>query len=475
MIKFLFISIFYTVLINDVVLSGKNIVCYFGTWANYRTGDGKFTVDNIDPILCTHLIYSFFGINNDGAIAILDAWLDLSDGLNFIGKFNNLKKANPALKTLAAIGGWNWGSSKFSTVAKSSILRNNFAVQTRKFCQKYGFDGIDIDWEYPAQRDGNPSIDKTNFVLMLKEMRIEFQKYGLLLTVAVAATANSAAISYDIPSVSANVDYINLMEYDFHGYYDGLTGNNAPLYAGSADITEAQKQINVNSSVKYWLKQGAPAAKLNLGMPLYGRTYTLSNANQHGVGAPVSGAGAAGPYTKEFGFIGYNEICEIKLSNAWTKVWDDIQMVPYIYSGNQWIGYDNARSILAKCNLIKKYNLAGGMVWSIETDDFLGKCGNKFELITTLKNCLTYNNGNPTTTTQKTTTKSPVITTKSTTPATITSSFVCKSNGYFRDPTDCTKFYYCYNSNRYTFICPANLYYDSNINSCNYPASVNCP
>ncbi|XP_058834502.1 acidic mammalian chitinase-like [Topomyia yanbarensis] len=482
MIKLVFTFTLYMVLLNNVVLGGKNVVCYLGTWANYRPGDGKFAVSNIDPTLCTHYIYSFFGVNNDGTIAILDSWLDLPDGLNFIAQFNNLKQANPALKTLAAIGGWNLGSAKFSTVAKDATLRSTFATQARIFCQKYGFDGIDIDWEYPAQRDGDRSVDKANFVLMLNDLEQEFSNYGLLLTVAVAAAANSAAISYDIPGISAVVDYINLMEYDFHGSYDGITGENAPLYAGPADITATQQQLNVDSSVKYWLNQGAPASKLNLGMPLYGRTYTLSDVNQNGIGAPVSGAGTAGPYTQEAGFMGYNEICENQLTGAWTDVWYNVQMVPYAYNGNQWVGYDNARSILAKCNLIKTYGLAGGMFWSIDTDDFLGKCGTKFELTTALKNCLASSN-NPTTTTAKTTTLSsttqvPVTSTTSTAAVVTTTTsgtFVCQATGYFRDPVNCNKYYYCSGTYRYDFNCPGGLFFNTQYNYCDYPYNVPCP
>ncbi|XP_053686881.1 acidic mammalian chitinase-like [Sabethes cyaneus] len=485
------VLIIYIVLIKETVWSGKNVVCYFGSWANYRAGLGKFTVNDIDPTLCTHLNYAFFGLNIDGTVAILDSWLDLPSGLNFIQQFNNLKQKNPGLKTLAAIGGWNLGSTQFSTVAKSATLRSKFAVQARQFCQTYGFDGIDIDWEYPAQREGSDaSVDKANFVLMLGELNTELKKFGLLLTVAVAASASSASISYDIPGVSENVDYINLMEYDFHGSYDGVTGENAPLTAGPADVTPQQKELNVMNSVEYWLSEGAPASKLNLGMPLYGRTFTLTNANVNGVGKPTSGAGQAGPYTAEAGFLGYNEICEKLSAGGWTQVWYDAQKVPYAYSGNQWIGYDNDKSFLAKCDVVNSYGLAGGMLWSIETDDFLGKCGRKFELTATLKDCLastsTATTAKPSTTTAtttKTTTKTSTTTAK--TPTTVTTTkasatttkssstgpFVCTTTGYFRDPVDCSKYYYCSGTTQYAFSCPAGLYFSPPILACDWPAN----
>ena len=54
------------------------MVCYWGTWANYRPAVGKFTPENIDPTLCTHLIYSFAGLDSfNWTMKSLDPWMDL--------------------------------------------------------------------------------------------------------------------------------------------------------------------------------------------------------------------------------------------------------------------------------------------------------------------------------------------------------------------------------------------------------------
>ncbi|KAL1402578.1 hypothetical protein pipiens_019709, partial [Culex pipiens pipiens] len=326
----------------------RNIVCYYGTWATYRNGAGRFAVEHIDPFLCTHLIYAFVGIHQNGTISILDPWLDLEDnwGLGTMRKFNDLKLVNPRLKTLVAVGGWNEGSQKFSTVAQSPALRLRFAKDAAEFCERMGFDGLDVDWEYPGQRDGDPSVDRENFVELLSDLKQEFSNRGLLLTAAVAAAENSAAISYNISGISTHLDFINLMA--------------------------------------YWLRQGAPAEKLNLGVAFYGRSFTLRNVGDNGIGAPAGGPGHAGPYTYESGFLGYNEICEKLQFEKWNHCWDNEQQVPYAYSANQWVGYDDSESVTLKANFIKRYGLAGSMVWSIETDDFHGKCGEKFALLSTL-------------------------------------------------------------------------------------------
>lgn len=93
-------------------------MCYYGTWAVYRHGNGKFGVENIDPYLCTHIIYTFLGISQDGSLKVLDEYLDLEEnwGRGNIKKFMDLKVANPKLKLMIAVGGWNGGSLGFSNV-----------------------------------------------------------------------------------------------------------------------------------------------------------------------------------------------------------------------------------------------------------------------------------------------------------------------------------------------------------------------
>lgn len=144
---------------------------------------------------------------------------------------------------MVAIGGWNEGSTGFSTVMGDATLRAAFVKNAATFVRTYGFDGLDIDWEYPAQRGGVPA-DKTNFGLLCAQLRTEFDKYGLILSAAVLATQNGVSTSYDVAAMSQNLDFINLMTYDLHGSWDGVTGQNGPLYPSSLDKTAAQLQLN---------------------------------------------------------------------------------------------------------------------------------------------------------------------------------------------------------------------------------------
>ena len=368
------------------ISADKKIVCYFSSWTVYRTGLGKFDISDINPQLCTHIIYSFLGINTDGSVRVMDSWADLPSGLDGYGKFTRLREQSPGTKAMISIGGWSAGSSNFSQVAGNPGTRAWFVQNVVNFLGQYNFDGLDVDWEYPNQRGGQPS-DKENYVALLRELRQAFNPQGYILSVAVAAAESSASKSYNIREVSQQVDFINLMAYDFNGSWNWKTGFNAPMYASSRESGE-QASLNMNSAVIYWLQQGAPGEKVILGIPAYGRSFTLADPGNNGLGAPITGPGARGPYTQEAGLLGFNEICTDLGQGGWTVIGDPQQQVPYAFKGHQWVGYDDASCVGKKADYINRMLLGGAMLWSIDTDDFRGTCGQKYPLLNALNSVL---------------------------------------------------------------------------------------
>ncbi|KAK9709298.1 Glycosyl hydrolases family 18 [Popillia japonica] len=461
--------LFLALMAATALAAPDKFVCYLGSWANYRTGNCRYTIENIDASICTHIIYGFVGINPDASIRIMDAWLDDDSGLGGFRRFTGLKSKNSKLKALVAIGGWNEGSTTFSAVVSNASLRSKFTANAVAFVKKYGFDGFDLDWEYPAQR-GGASTDKANFSKLLEEMRTAFNNAGLLLTAAVAACPPSIDTSYDIPQLNKYLDFINVMTYDMHGAWDPVTGHNAPLYPRASE-TGAAAAFSVDSCIKAWISRGAEAKKLILGTGTYGRTFTLSSSGNNNIGAPISGGGSAGQCTGEMGILGYNEICQKIASGGWTVVWNNEQQIPYAYNGNQWIGYDNERSITLKVDYAKTKGLGGIMVWSLETDDFNGLCGKANILLNTIKTNLGLTGGGTsTTTTTTTTTKSPTTAPVGT---------ICTTAEIVRDPNDCGAFYQCVSNGSGGFIayrtqCAAGLYFDTVSKTCNYANLVKC-
>lgn len=150
------------------------VVCYYTNWSVYRPGTAKFSAQNINPYLCTHLIYAFGGFTKDNTLKPFDKYQDIEQG--GYAKFTGLKTYNKELKTLLAIGGWNEGSARFSPLVASADRRQKFVKNVIKYLRQNLFDGLDLDWEYPAFRDGGKSRDRENYAKLVQELREEFDR-----------------------------------------------------------------------------------------------------------------------------------------------------------------------------------------------------------------------------------------------------------------------------------------------------------
>ena len=96
-----------------------------------------------------------------------------------------LREINPDLKVVLAVGGWNHGGAPFTAVVEDPATMAEFVRQTHAFVARHGFDGFDLDWEYPGSVErGSLPVDKQRFTRFVREFRRVFGEH-LLLTAAV--------------------------------------------------------------------------------------------------------------------------------------------------------------------------------------------------------------------------------------------------------------------------------------------------
>ncbi|KAF1619451.1 UNVERIFIED_CONTAM: putative endochitinase, partial [Eudyptes robustus] len=480
MLKLLYL---FTFELLTILAAGEYLrPCYFTNWAQYRQGRGKYLPEDYVPGLCTHILFAFGWMNEDFTAKAYDP-ADLPNdwaGPGMYSRVNALKQRDPKLKTLLSFGGWSFGTRLFQGMTATTQTRDKFIKSSIEFVRKYGFDGIDIDWEYPKG-----DTDKQNFNLFLQELKHACEQEAtstgrnrLLITAAVAAGVNNIQNGYDIPTISRLLDFILLMSYDFHGAWEQKTGMNAPLYGQIGD----EPEWNVAGAATYWTDHGMPKHKLVIGVPTYGRGWTLTNTADYSIGAAGSTARTT-KYVGEAGTAAYYEFCEM-LAEGGVRYFDDKTKVPYLVKGDQWFSYDDKASIKAKVDWIKENEYGGAFVWTLDMDDFNGQCstgyGEKYPLIGTIAKELAgvvIPAGSGTVTPEPPPYIPSWISTSTYQPGSTTvdtgskKDFTCQNqkDGFYPDPNSCYQFYRCVNGISYHFDCPIGLKFSKETSMCNHP------
>lgn len=295
------------------------------------------SANKIDLNLCTHYIFSFLLLKENGYDFINQ---DLA-----IYYINQLKSRSSSLKILVAVGGYGGGQKEaFDIMAGNWYARTIFINKIYNFLVSNGLSGVDIDWEYPE------GAGKQNLVTLLQELK---QKLGWQYSVscAIGAGPYRTGLSYDIPGIFSNSDFVNVMTYDMHGPPQLYVGLHAALYKGAAD---PESTANAHESIQLIVNLGGSLSKIIFGIPIYAKVRQLSTSNNN-VFAPATIA--------DITEIPYRDVCQRVRNGQYSERYSNEQQSAYAFSGSTWLSYDNIASVDLKAKYINVNNMGGAMFW----------------------------------------------------------------------------------------------------------------
>ncbi|KFY96387.1 hypothetical protein V500_02469, partial [Pseudogymnoascus sp. VKM F-4518 (FW-2643)] len=330
----------------------------------------QFFPQDIPADKITHVLYAFANINPEtGNVFLSDEWADTDKPFegdpiddassNLYGCLKQLyilKKKNPHLKVLLSIGGWKYRAN-FATPAGTVSGRSTFALSAVSLVQNLGLDGLDIDWEYPAD-----VTQAKNFVLLLQAVRDALDIYGnslstpyhFLLTIACPAGPSNYK-QLLITEMNQYIDFWNLMAYDYVWYKSPQTGHQANLFPANDKSTP----FDTLTAVNYYISKGVAPQNIVLGIPIFGKAFDATA----GAGLPFTGVGQ-GSWD-----LGVYDFKALPLAGA-KEQFDEKLGVSYSYDATkrEFISYDNIAVVNQKAAWIQKMELGGAMWWESSAD-----------------------------------------------------------------------------------------------------------
>lgn len=331
------------------------------------------------------------GFPEEGPGNLDESWS--RNGSNFAA-YQDLKAAFPHLKTLVSVGGWEW-SDNFSDMAASKEIRQRFCKSSAAFISRFGFDGLDIDWEYPNggghEHNSKRPDDIANFTIFIEELREALEKQSsnspgrsYLLSAATGANPEKTLLM-DYRRLGQAFDFINVMTYDFMGEWDRQSGHHASIHKPVTSTGEVRTWAS--ASIDAHEKAGLAPAQINLGLPFYGRQWRVASpCSADGIFSPAPQALQTGLASG----ISYREIVALRSLGTVTEHRDCMAsslFIPWEVEKRQYpdslpdaetlvefqpagrvISHDSKACLVDKIHWARQRGLGGLMFWELGGD-----------------------------------------------------------------------------------------------------------
>ncbi|RTE82608.1 hypothetical protein BHE90_002937 [Fusarium euwallaceae] len=359
----------------------RRVVGYIEGWASTRPCD-KFRPSDIPDGVYTHINFAFASIDPK-TFQIVPA----SRNDPALYRELTLKKSiDPHLKVFITIGGWAFNDpgptvTTFSDIARSEANQRTFIKSLISFMATYGFDGVDIDWEYPAanDREGREE-DYDNLPKFLSNIKSALKQSGERNGLSIVIPASYWYLQhFDLAKISKYVDYFNFMTYDFHSFSytpKPWLGNHLNSHTNLTEIKDAFDLL--------WRTKIDPD-QVNMGLAFYARTFSVSNPSCMSPGCLFDAGGLAEPCTGAVGVMTNPEIMRKLGSKMVHGELDKTAAINILKFGRTWLTYDDVDTWKLKLDFARSQCLGGAMVWAISQDTPEGKFSKQLQLATGYK------------------------------------------------------------------------------------------
>jgi GH18 family chitinase len=324
-----------------------------------REGE-KFDYTNFESHWCSHMIILAAEILNVGGVKV---------GPTVVDNIAAFDKWNVKTKPLLILSIGDMQEKEIWRVALQHPMRRTVTVRSiQQAVNQYDLDGVDISWTLSSPE----TVWDANYLgQFLAELRLAIPNKQLIVSVTPQFSYNS---HIKAESIGQSVDYFLLQGYKFHAYNHLFTGHHSPLFISSELLADPKMTIE---GLSYdWVSRGVPSSKLIVGFSAEGLTMFFQNVRANNeIGAPanvmrnyqVQRAGNAGAMSQA-------EICKILQDNQTRSVFIEELGIPYATRNDEFIAYDNVRSMQVKAIWTSLNNFGGIGLHAIEMDNIYGEC-----------------------------------------------------------------------------------------------------